>query len=369
MQTLSRKTGPRRTRLQFSLRLLLVAVTAFAIGFPIWYRWPYEEVDAGGTRTTTWQRQWGGSRLQHGKRTLTQGKLVQISTYRRGQAHGPYLLKVGDQVEEVGQYVDGLKEGTWTCAGNTILHWHHGKLDGKCELKSRRGNSTIVTFAEGRLTHVNGRPVEDHLFGLLQSNVVDERIASELGRPTSVDVVEMPLKDTMLYLQEAHNTPFVIDQRQVPNGDLPLTAAYSGIGLGSVLTLFTAPHGLACDYRYGRLWITTASDAKDWRDPTGVAEIRPPAGTQLAVAWNEPAKAAVTTAPLAEVLATVAEPLGIKLDTSQVAPAPDRPNSYPTVSNTDGLPFRYALGILLCETGCRCKLDGETLVILPPDER
>ena len=28
-------------RLQFSLRVLLLAITAFAIGFPIWFRWPY----------------------------------------------------------------------------------------------------------------------------------------------------------------------------------------------------------------------------------------------------------------------------------------------------------------------------------------
>src|SRR5262245_8824939 len=35
----------RRTRwgLRFSLRLLLAAFTAFAVGFPIWYRWPYQE--------------------------------------------------------------------------------------------------------------------------------------------------------------------------------------------------------------------------------------------------------------------------------------------------------------------------------------
>jgi len=30
-----------------SLRLLLLAFTAFAIGFPIWYRWPYEATEHG----------------------------------------------------------------------------------------------------------------------------------------------------------------------------------------------------------------------------------------------------------------------------------------------------------------------------------
>src|SRR5688572_12726396 len=69
-----------RSRFQFSLRVLLAAFTLFAIGFPIWYRWPYREVIttyvmAGGqpdkSKPTgkyvrTWQRAWGGGRLKHG---------------------------------------------------------------------------------------------------------------------------------------------------------------------------------------------------------------------------------------------------------------------------------------------------------------
>src|SRR5205809_4736 len=67
---------PRPARLQFSLRLLLIAFTAFAIGFPIWYRWPYQEVREEHIRVgpsilrsvVHWQRQWGGKILMHGKR-------------------------------------------------------------------------------------------------------------------------------------------------------------------------------------------------------------------------------------------------------------------------------------------------------------
>src|SRR5438034_10302208 len=75
MQT-SSALRPRATRLQFSLRLLLLAITAFAIGFPIWYRWPYQEVlderdpltrAVTSKRILNWQRQWGGDRLLHGK--------------------------------------------------------------------------------------------------------------------------------------------------------------------------------------------------------------------------------------------------------------------------------------------------------------
>jgi hypothetical protein len=32
-----------------------------------------------------------------------------------------------------------------------------------------------------------------------------------------------------------------------------------------------------------------------------------------------------------------------------------------------GVPFRHVLGALLYKAGCRCELDEDTLVILPPD--
>jgi len=139
--------------------------------------------------------------------------------------------------------------------------------------------------------------------------------------------------------------------------------------LATVLTLRLAPHGLVCDYRYGCIWITTPSDAKNWRDPTGVAEIKPARGTLLAAAWDESVTTAFTTAALAEVLTKLAQRLAIEIDTTQIAPTPPDPNAFPAMTNTNGLPFRHALGLLLNETGCRCKLDGEMLVILPPDNQ
>jgi hypothetical protein len=36
-------TSRRRFSLRYSLRVLLLGLTAFAIGFPVWYRRPYEE--------------------------------------------------------------------------------------------------------------------------------------------------------------------------------------------------------------------------------------------------------------------------------------------------------------------------------------
>src|SRR5438034_1924689 len=102
MQT-SSALRPRATRLQFSLRLLLLGITAFAIGFPIWYRWPYQEVleqrdpvtgAVTSRRIMTRQRQWGGENLPHGKQEdhhLWGGDEMIITThYVRGNRHGPY---------------------------------------------------------------------------------------------------------------------------------------------------------------------------------------------------------------------------------------------------------------------------------------
>src|SRR4051794_22929186 len=92
---------PRPTRLQFSLRLLLIVFTGFAIGFPIWYRWPYQEVHEEPVRAqgacisrsvVHWQRQWGGEILLHGKREDVHkdwrgGETIITTQYVRGNRH------------------------------------------------------------------------------------------------------------------------------------------------------------------------------------------------------------------------------------------------------------------------------------------
>ena len=133
----------RRSWLQprFSLRVLLLAFTAFAIGFPIWWRWPYEETEdlsrlVGpnlGMRTTTWQRQWGGGRLKHGPERMEHPRQLQVlTTYSNGRKNGLYLLR-GSVVEPSfisGQYVDDEKDGVWTTVSygqKQTTTWHHGK--------------------------------------------------------------------------------------------------------------------------------------------------------------------------------------------------------------------------------------------------
>jgi len=213
--------------------------------------------------------------------------------------------------------------------------------------------------------------------------VVDELAAAELQRDTEVDFVETPLVDVVEYLNDKHNIPIVLDGKQIAEADQPFTAWYRGIDLAPTLTLLLAPHGLAWDYRYGCLWITTSDDAKDWRDPTGVAEIKLPRDSALAHAWNERVETtgvAIQRAPfppragapprkvsLEQLLVTYEERLGIEI---RISPGVEEiiTEFIPVASNEPGIAFRDILGQLLYFTGCRCKLDGETLVIVPPDE-
>ena len=73
MQPKSTPAGPRITRLQFSLRMLLLLMVAVSVGLTI-YRWPWE-VKGGpskskppefASRTITLRRNWHGKPEQHG---------------------------------------------------------------------------------------------------------------------------------------------------------------------------------------------------------------------------------------------------------------------------------------------------------------
>ncbi len=383
---------PRAWRLQFSLRLLLVAFTAFAIGFPIWYRWPYRErIDnpAGASLITTWQRQWGGGRVKHGmERLIAYDEVVESTMYRNGLRHGPFQ---GQGIR--GQYADDLREGTWTEEFRTST-WHRGKLDGPMEIvpvpasqlgpliQPRRELRTIrLLFTSGRLMQLDGKPVAStpnsaatRLFNLHEVRNVGNRTVSELDSLTEGDFVEQPLKDVVIYLSEFHAIPFALDRKLGRDCDVPITGTYMGIDLRSALFLIGVQHNLGCDYRYGSLWITTADDANDWHDPTGISEMKPPSGSALARAWNEPVAVDCDHAKFLEAIEFLEARMAIAIDTSRIKtmeqrpPFPD-PGKIPGYTPTlRGRALRDVLGHLLYNVGCRCKLDGEALVILPPEE-
>lgn len=370
---------PRLWRLQFSLRFLLVAFTIFAIGFSVWYRWPYEEIvahtAADGShvqRITTWQRQWGGGRLKHGiDRLFVDGSLLESTTYDRGKKHGLYIShrwsKEG-QPDTTGQYFNDVKEGTWVSRSffKHTAQWRAGLLDGPAVIESLHGKRIDLLFAAGRLKEINGQPAHGRLFERLHSGLLDQKTTAALLQPTDFDFIQWPLVDVLVHLQKKYYLPIMLDNSRIADKQLPIIAACKGIDLCSALTLLTFQNDLACDYRYGLIWITTADDADDWHDPTGVADIQPPPDSPLARAWDEPTGLGAIDEPLAPVLARITKRLAIDIDTSRIAPNSENPHPFPITAREGGLPFHHALALALYKSRCRCTLDGEKLVIHPP---
>jgi hypothetical protein len=367
----------------------LLAVTAFAIGFPIWYRWPYEEEKiqevsrsgkterVGTGQFTTWRREWGGGRTKHGReRQFTQGKLISVTTFRNGKRTGPYAIhRPNGNVVYIGEYLDDQRVGTWRTFDD------QGRETGTSEYRDDKmwrhrsvtpdGIERLMEFGSGKAPTkivVAGMEQEDRLAKLVREGKIDDpQIAAEVGKVTNLTFVETPLKDAVDFMSQNHDIPIRIDPHHV-RLDLPISEEWRGIPLSTALTLIGATNGVSCEYRYGSLWLTSSEDAKDWRDPTGVADIEPPTESPLARAWNEPVKLQTVETPLNMALQFMIQPLAISIDASKI-PGPETGGVFiPVTTNLNGVTFRHALAMLLYQTRCRCKLEGETLVILPPEE-
>jgi hypothetical protein len=394
-------------RLRFSLRLLLAAFTAVAIGIPVWYRWPYQEEELifgsfsrarpTDRTVTTWQRQWGGGRLKHGAETHYRGdgSKLRVTHYARGQRHGRYEGWEPTRLETAGYYEHDQKSGTWTtdtAALKTIQTWKEGQLDGPCSFEWPDGAREQLTFAKGQLTHVNGRAWTSPLYDAHhrretrdESQAIDDNLYSNLNSPVTIDFQNTPLSSAMAHLgtefpaglipSGGPGTPILLDPR-LPDPHLPLTCRLDHLDVKTAMVLLLAKHGLVADYHYGAVWVTTPELAGPWPDPTGIDKIEPPEGSRLAQVWDVPLDVTTTwrspvdpgEQALAEVIAEDFGSRQISIDTSRIAPTGDQPNQFAVVADLHTIPLRHALAYLLYQAKCRCELQGETLVILPPEE-
>jgi hypothetical protein len=395
--------------LRFSLRLLLAAFTAVAIGIPVWYRWPYEEeqsplqVAANSNNlpnwriVTTWQRQWGGGRLKHGRETTyrADGSILYVTHYVRGERHGRFEAWEPGRLETVGYYEHDQKSGTWTTdteALKTIQTWKDGQLDGPCEFQWPDGAKEQLEFAKGKLLEVNGRPWSSPLYDAHhrretrdESKAIDDNLYSNLNSPVTINFRDTPLSSAMAHLATEFpaglipdggpGTPILLDPR-LPDPHVPLTCRLAHLDVKTAMVLLLAKHSLVADYHYGSVWVTTPELAGSWPDPTGIDQIEPPEGSRLAQVWDVPLD--VTTPwnspiypgeqALAHVIAEDFSPKQISIDISRIEPTADQPDRFPVVADLHIIPLRHALAYLLYQAKCRCELQGETLVILPPQE-
>jgi hypothetical protein len=388
-------------RMRFSLRRLLLLATAFAIAFPVWYRWPHEEVEYGyptrwispvartpdkskppTSRTVkTWQRTWGSLRPQHIRTVLEQYDygVRDERNYKAGKLHGLYSKTFADRLYCTGQYSHDKRDGEWRTYEHGavyIAQWKADRLDGVFTIEPFQGNKSRLLFDHGTLLEIDGIPIEDFLSRRLESAANDnKRIAAELRKPLhlGVEFYDTPLQDVIQYLiDQGGLTRIYFDKRNVPDPAAPVTVKYAGLDYSSVLTLTARRLGLEVDVRYGVVWITSSDDVRNCIDPTGVSDIRPPPGSALAAAWDsiDPLGIEDSNVPLESTLQGLANRQGFaaELDTSQIAPSSEDPNRHLVTVYVKGLPLRHSLGIILAHANCRCKLEAGKLVIMPPEQ-
>ncbi len=157
-------------------------------------------------------------------------------------------------------------------------------------------------FAPGPLAPEPARPKENHAepFGPGEGARKNprpsyDRIEAELVKPTSVDFVEQPLKDAMMYMAELHQIPIVLKTKKLEEAgvspDMAVTKSLRGVQLGSALNLILEDLELRYVVRNEVLQITTPEDAEsqleirvyDCRDllampaPPGADKFLPPA--------------------------------------------------------------------------------------------
>src|SRR5262249_12815185 len=94
----------------------------------------------------------------------------------------------------------------------------------------------------------------------------EQRIYTELGKNTTIEVVEMPLKDVVTYLQDTHNIPIVLSLKKLEeasvSADTPVTKRLRSITLRSALRLILKELELTYVVRDEVLQITTPEDAE-----------------------------------------------------------------------------------------------------------
>jgi hypothetical protein len=340
-------------RPRFSLAAALLTITLCAVGLWYWYRVPFElSTDFATARreVETVRRTWDGF-VRHGSRRIYEhDRLLLVENYADGRPHGkwewldaagkPYLSAEFSR----GKLISFVASPQ--CDQRLARHLAEGRI---------KNDELVMTLMkpinlqlDGSSLFVAGKELRRSLkvpliYHRLQGEVVLDPTPPELGQPGEP-------------VWRGHALSITWNEK-----DAPLIVALGGM---------LQPHDLVCDYRYGMLWIADRQEAETWRDPTGIDQIVPPAGTRLAKNWEANSGAEFIETPLraaVEIAVRQHVPLA-EFDWSHVSP--ERQDGRLQVGvitlNLEHIPMKHVLGVILEQSGCRARLDGETLVIEPP---
>ena len=222
--------------------------------------------------------------------------------------------------------------------------WDKGVPDGQWEWKCEDGKPYLrLEFDRGRLVKPSNEAIDARLTGLIARETGNNpTLLASMFLPVKVGFAETPLSDAMMYLSGQCHVPIGIrlsgfqtvalpqaarpesyevrlteDSRllvpfdetipdhqihlqmlphvdqpthvQYPKAAIPITGEYENEPLMIVLSSMLEPHGFACDFRYGHLWVTERASIAAWRDPTGVMSMVPPPNSALARTWEREA--------------------------------------------------------------------------------
>ena len=376
------------------------------------------------------EEHWNEDHL-HGpfRRWFTEGPLRVEGNYELGAKHGEWVIHH--------QELDGgPKEPIYI---KRVECWKRGIPDGRWEWFDKDGESIRrIDFRDGLPTRPLGQQIEARLAQLMREGKIPESVLISLLEPTSIHFIETHLQDVLVYLREStrvvikmdaekliliprkplprepeiekfevslgeagkilvpvdasepsykvefetpemsqYVAPTSIPEHLIKLGDIPITCeGAKDLPLIAALATILAPHKLVCDFRFGVLWITTPDEAATWQDRTGIAEIKPPRGSKLARRWEREGNLEFVNTRVEDVFPYYSEAFDIPIDTSRLR-AQIRQGFAPRslTMNLRNHPFKHSIGLILDRSGCRCRLEGETLVIeaqphlLPPRNR
>ncbi|HEX5103947.1 MAG TPA: hypothetical protein VFV87_09070 [Pirellulaceae bacterium] len=375
----------RRFAPRFSLAAALVAMALVALGLWYWFRVPFEVVHEtkSAKEVESVRRTWGGT-VRHGpRRVYVAGQLMLVENYRDGLAHGRW------------EWLDGA---------------------GKAHI--------VAEFRRGELQSFQASPECDQRLAklLAEGAINDPKLVLTLFKPTKITFRGTPLLDAIQILKDVQQFEFngtlgkpagfveggfgpkmvrfipiseedrqrLLDDRKAERAILELVRQESGsteslelveqwyvpitcevsdkplvVALGSILQ----PHGLVCDYRYGLLWLSEPEEAERWKDPTGVSEIVPPPGSRLAAAWEDESHVEFIETPLLAACDFLSSYHGgiVKFDCSRLPQEYQQGTTRDSLvtANVKGIAFKNVLGLVLEQTRCQARLEGEKIVIEP----
>lgn len=395
-------------RLQFSLKWLLIGLTAAAVGVAIWARWPFavetkfetslwlegaERTERGSVarmrssrEVAYYHRLLGGKQVQHGTSELfgESGKRLVLRTYREGVLHGEYReWYSGGQERSKGTYFRGWKDGEWEFLRQprfahtkdnfrNVQTWQRGIPQGEWRWEDGNGKVHLrALYERGRVTHVNEVAVIDWI----------DRICRDL--PPG------PLNDDWREFHRSHANPgypewmrdsharvvsFAIEydhdlKPAIPPADL---RKFQNIPLAVELAWELHQTGRAAARRYNCLFITTPDRANSAFDPTGVAQLRPEPGSELdrmlareTENHDDPPSGHkyYTNFSSLDVLEHLKQKIGLPLDEGTKLQRMGL--SMQAAWNGERCLVRDLLGRALHNGHCRCEIQDSKIVILP----